>query len=74
MEVLEYSENNCIEELCDILEVLEAISKAMKFSDEDIRKIKEERCRKNGAFKNKLLLQKIIVNLAPFITMTIRIL
>lgn len=74
MEVLEYSENNCIEELCDILEVLEAISKAMKFSDEDIRKIKEEKCRKNGAFKNKLLLQKIIVNLAPFITMTIRIL
>lgn len=61
-EVNEYLENNRIEELCDILEVVEAISKAMKFSDEDIKAVKEEKVQKNGAFKNKILLKKIIVN------------
>lgn len=60
-EVHEYLENNCIEELCDILEVIEAISKTMKFSDEDIKSVREEKIRKNGAFKNKILLKKIIM-------------
>ena len=60
-EVHEYLENNCIEELCDILEVVEAISKTMKFSDEDIIAVKKEKVRKNGAFKNKILLKKVIM-------------
>lgn len=59
-EVNEYLGNNCIEELCDIIEVIEAISIAMKFSDNDIKTVKEEKIQNNGAFKNRLLLEKII--------------
>lgn len=57
-EVNEYLENNCIEELCDILEVIEAISKALNFSNEDIKAVKEEKAQRNGAFRNKILLKK----------------
>jgi len=59
-EVNEYLENSCIEELCDILEVIEAISTAKKFSITDIKNVKEAKAHKNGAFKNKILLEKII--------------
>lgn len=59
-ETNEYLGNNCIEELCDILEVVEAISTTMKFSDEDIKTVKEEKVQKNRAFKNKILLEEII--------------
>jgi predicted house-cleaning noncanonical NTP pyrophosphatase (MazG superfamily) len=59
-EVNEYLEDNCIEELCDILEVVEAISKAMKFSDEDVKTVKEQKLQINGSFRNKTLLRKII--------------
>lgn len=60
-ETNEYLENNCIEELCDILEVVEAIFTTMKFSDVDIKTIKEEKVQKNGEYKNKILLEKIIL-------------
>lgn len=60
-EVDEYLENNCLEEMCDILEVIEAISAAMKFSDQEIKRVKEEKAQKNGTFKDKILLEKIIM-------------
>lgn len=59
-EVLEYLEDNCIEELCDILEVIEAISSAMKFSNEDIQTIKAQKVQEKGAFKNKVFLSRVI--------------
>lgn len=43
------------------VEVVEAISRTMKLSDEDIKAVKEEKVRKNGFYKNKILLRRIIM-------------
>jgi predicted house-cleaning noncanonical NTP pyrophosphatase (MazG superfamily) len=61
-EVAEYLKDNNLEELCDVLEVLEAIASAMAFSNDDIERTKRKKAEKNGAFKDKILLEKVIVN------------
>ena len=60
-EVAEYLKDNNLEELCDILEVLEAIAIVMEFSEDEIEEVKEKKAEKNGAFKEKIFLEKIIV-------------
>jgi Uncharacterized conserved protein len=60
-EVDEYLEHNCIEELCDIAEVINAITAAMHQSDEAFEEIKEQKRRSNGAFQDRILLKKIII-------------
>lgn len=59
-EVEEYLNDNSVEELCDVLEVVKAISSAMGISDEDLEASRDEKCLDKGAFKNKILLQKVI--------------
>ncbi len=61
-EVNEYLKDNCLEEICDILEVVKAITNVMNISDEEIKKARESKVIKNGAFNNKILLEKIIYN------------
>lgn len=61
-EVEEYIENNCIDELCDILEVVFAIAKTNGWSDIDILTCREHKNAKNGAFEKKLFLEKVIAD------------
>lgn len=60
-EVNEYLEQNCIEELCDILEVIESISNAKGYSNEEIKNVREEKVRINGSFKERIFLEKITI-------------
>ena len=59
-EVTEYLEDNCIEELGDILEVVFAIAAAKGYSREDLAQARDTKNNKNGAFTKKLFLEKII--------------
>ena len=59
-EVDEYIENSCIEELCDIYEVLDALKKALRYADDDIESVKSKKAIKNGKFDKKLLLERVL--------------
>jgi len=59
-EVNEYLEDNCIEELCDILEVIEALTKHMNFTQAEVQNIKASKAIKNGSFEKKLFLEEVI--------------
>jgi predicted house-cleaning noncanonical NTP pyrophosphatase (MazG superfamily) len=59
-EVTEYLHDNSLEELCDILEVIDAIAKVKNFTDEEIKTFRTEKNMKNGAFYKKLFLEKVV--------------
>jgi len=59
-EVLKYSEDNCLEELSDVLEVAFAIAKAKGYSDKEIEGCRNTKNLKNGAFDKKLFLERVI--------------
>ncbi|MCL2409708.1 MAG: nucleoside triphosphate pyrophosphohydrolase [Oscillospiraceae bacterium] len=59
-EVNEYLENSCVEEFCDILEVLDAVRKSMNFSDADIDAFKSAKAAQNGKFDKKLFLEEVV--------------
>ncbi|AHF06024.1 nucleoside triphosphate pyrophosphohydrolase [Desulfitobacterium metallireducens] len=61
-EVAEYLKDNSLEELCDVWEVLEAISSVMEFSKDEIERTKLEKAEKNGVFKDRIFLEKVIVS------------
>ena len=58
-EVGEFQADTCLEEFCDILEVMDAIKAHMGFSNADINNTKDTKCLKNGGFKKKLLLEEV---------------
>jgi predicted house-cleaning noncanonical NTP pyrophosphatase (MazG superfamily) len=58
-EVNEFLETDKEKELADILEVIHAICDSKKITIEDIEKIRKERAEKRGAFKQKLILEKV---------------
>ena len=56
-EMKEYLESGDIEELADLEEVLLAILDAKNISHEEFEKIRLEKVKKRGAFKNKIFLE-----------------
>ena len=56
-EVDEYLADESIEELADIEEVLRALVALKGVSYEDFNKIREAKCEKRGAFKDKVFLE-----------------
>lgn len=58
-EMHEYLEEYSIEEFCDILEVLEAISKFKGFTPQQVAEVKAKKAEHNGAFDKKLFLEKV---------------
>lgn len=58
-EVEEFYETPCIEEMADILEVLGALADYHGFSKYEIEKARLEKNRKRGAFKNRIILEKV---------------
>lgn len=57
-ETVEYLKSEELMELADILEVVDALSKAQGSSLDEIIRLKNEKAQKNGAFDKKLLLIK----------------
>jgi predicted house-cleaning noncanonical NTP pyrophosphatase (MazG superfamily) len=55
-EVEEFIQTPCIEELADILEVVYALSEENKFRMEEIESAREEKMKKLGGFKNRVIL------------------
>ncbi|WMJ23632.1 nucleoside triphosphate pyrophosphohydrolase [Paludicola sp. MB14-C6] len=60
-EVEEYLHDGNTEEICDILEVLYAILSAKGISVEEIEQKRTIKAYKNGAFNEKIFLEKVIV-------------
>ena len=58
-EVTEYLESNSPEELADILEVIFALAKTKKVSEKQLMKIRKNKRKKNGSFKNGIILKQI---------------
>lgn len=59
-EMKEYLEDYSIEEFCDILEVLDAIAKLKNFTHQQIEEVKNRKTECNGAFDERLFLEKVI--------------
>ena len=59
-EVREYLANNCVEELCDILEVAEALAGSMGCSAAEMQAVKTKKALANGRFQKKLFLEEVI--------------
>lgn len=59
-EMKEYLEDYSIEEFCDMLEVLGAIAKFKNFSPQQIAEVKAKKAECNGAFDERLFLEKVI--------------
>ena len=58
-EVTEYLESNSPEELADILEVVFALAKTKGVSEKQLMKIRKNKRKKNGSFKNGIILKQI---------------
>lgn len=56
-EINEYLADESIEELADVEEVLRALVELKGVSYEDFNKIREEKCEKRGAFKDRVFLE-----------------
>lgn len=52
----EYLQDNTIEELADIIEVIEALAKNQGSSLKEVMEFKQQKQRKNGAFKDRIFL------------------
>ena len=58
-ECKEYLEDHSIEEICDIIEVVDALCAAKGLKKSQIEEIRAQKNKKNGAFKNKIFLKKV---------------
>jgi len=57
-EIKEFSEDESIEEMADVLEVIEAIIDFKNFNKAELKKVKENKVEKRGAFKKKIILEE----------------
>ena len=55
-EINEFLENDDIEELCDVVEVVDAILKFRNISPEDFNKMRDAKNQKNGKFDQRIFL------------------
>lgn len=59
-EVCEYLDGNDVMEVCDILEVLHAITDALGYSNDQIEQMRLAKQMTNGGFSKRILLKEII--------------
>ena len=59
-EVEEFLAEKNLNELGDILEVLEAVAHLQGWTDGEIRRAKEEKAQRNGAFRERVFLEKVL--------------
>jgi len=59
-EVSEYLDDNCLEELSDILEVAFAIAAVKGYTPEELAQARDAKNNRNGAFNKKFFLEKVV--------------
>ena len=59
-EVEEFLTEKSLGELGDILEVLEELAHSLGWTDREIRQAKDEKAQRNGVFRERLFLEKVI--------------
>ena len=59
-EMEEFLAEKNLNELGDILEVLEAMAHLQGWTDGEIRRAKEEKAQRNGAFRERVFLEKVL--------------
>ena len=59
-EVEEFLAEKSLGELGDILEVLEELAHSLVWTDREIRQAKDEKAQRNGVFRERLFLEKVI--------------
>jgi predicted house-cleaning noncanonical NTP pyrophosphatase (MazG superfamily) len=59
-EVAEFSKDEKMEELADILEVVYSIAKFKQLSIEELEKIRKEKVEKRGSFDKRIILDTIV--------------
>lgn len=64
-EAEEYLKNNCVEELCDIFEVIKAIYTSMGITDAEFDAVRNQKAQKNGAFRDRIFLEKVVEEGTP---------
>jgi len=57
-EIKEFVESESIEEMADILEIVDAIIDYKKFDRKELQKIKNEKAKERGKFKDKIILEE----------------
>ncbi len=58
-EAHEFLANNCVEELCDLLEVIDALAETLGYSREDIERTHAEKAARNGRFERRIYLEEV---------------
>ncbi len=58
-ELIEYHNDQNIEELADLLEVLYAVAEARGFTIEELERIRHEKVEKRGGFNKKIYLETV---------------
>lgn len=58
-ECAEYQADKSIEELADMLEVMHAIAEARGYSIEELERVRAEKAKKRGGFKEKIYLESV---------------
>ena len=61
-EVKEFIEDESVEELCDVLEVIDALKEVLGFPSDLIQDVRNKKLQKNGAFQKKIFLEKVLIN------------
>ena len=57
-EVIEFLEAENIEEIADVLEVVDAICNFKNFDRTELQKVKDDKTKKRGKFKDKIILEE----------------
>ena len=57
-EIKEFSENETIEEMADILEIIDAVCSYKKFGKGKLESIKKQKAKERGRFKKKIILEE----------------
>lgn len=60
-EILEYLEDGSVGEICDILEVIDAICVARGITPDQITEAREQKRTQNGAFNKRIWLEKVVI-------------
>lgn len=58
-EYQEYLADHSLEEMCDMIEIIDAICKVRGFSAQQIQEKRAQKNEKNGAFKKRIFLRKV---------------
>ncbi len=64
-EVNEFLSSESLEEIADILEVLDAICEYKKFRKKKLGRIKRDKAKERGCFKNRIILERSLKTKTP---------